>query len=322
MNSLELGQVSGLGPVNLKKLQEAGIISVVDLAACSVQELSDRINSTKPTANQMILAAQKLLREHKYLDARIVKASELLEERQSSPRLTTGSKELDNLLKGGIETGAITEFYGEFGSGKTQVCFTLSVMATQPADKGGFDGTVLYIDTENTFKNQRIKEICEHREIDPTFVLDRILVSRVFGVSDFDLTMKDLENIIIKHGIKLIVIDGIMSQFRAEFTGRGTLAERQQSINPILNKLKKLSEVHKIAVIVTNQVMSNPDGMFTGEVVRATGGHILSHGTTYRIYLRKIKKVNRVARIVDSPYHALSECIFTVSEAGVTDIEK
>lgn len=322
LEEIELKDIKGVGPVLVKKLQDAGIESVVEVAACTVQELADLIDCTKPTANNTILAAQELLRNNYYLESKQMTASELLEQRKNAPKLTTGSQELDTLLKGGIETGAITEFYGEFASGKSQVCFTLAVLATRPIEEKGLNGKVLYIDNENTFSEDRLLEICEARGFDPKETLDKIIREQSFSVSDYDLTMKNLGKTLRKHKIKLLIIDGLMSQYRAEFTGRGTLADRQQKINPMLNKLKKLIEVYNVACVVTNQVMSNPDQMFTGDPIKATGGHIVAHATTYRIYLRVVKKINRVATIKDSPKHAFGACLFTVTEAGVTDIKK
>ncbi|HLN34033.1 MAG TPA: DNA repair and recombination protein RadA [Nitrososphaeraceae archaeon] len=317
---LDIQDIEGVGPTTARKLKDAGIVSVMDLAVSSAEELSESINATKETAASFIIAAQKLLRETNVLDKEFVTADAALQKRRSMLRCSTGSYALDDLLLGGIETQAITEFYGEFGSGKSQICHTLCVMAKQPIEAGGLESSVIYIDTEGTFRPERVEQIARSRGFDPTEILKNVAVCKVYNSSHLELIVKDLGKYIDDFKAKLVVIDSIISLHRAEFSGRGTLADRQQRLNNMLHKLIRLAEIYNIAIVITNQVQSSPDTFF-GDPTKATGGNVLGHASTYRIYLRKSGE-NRVAKMMDSPYHPYSDTRFTVTERGTDDIEE
>jgi len=317
---LDIQDIEGVGPTTARKLKDAGIVSVMDLAVSSAEELSESINATKETAASFIIAAQKLLRETNVLDKEFVTADAALQKRRSMLRCSTGSYALDDLLLGGIETQAMTEFYGEFGSGKSQVCHTLCVMAKQPIEAGGLESSVIYIDTEGTFRPERVEQIARSRGFDPTEILKNVAVCKVYNSSHLELIVKDLGKYINDFKAKLVVIDSIISLHRAEFSGRGTLADRQQRLNSMLHKLIRLAEIYNIAIVITNQVQSSPDTFF-GDPTKATGGNVLGHASTYRIYLRKSGE-NRVAKMMDSPYNQYSDTRFTVTERGADDIEE
>jgi len=234
-------------------------------------------------------------------------------------RCSTGSRALNELLLGGIETQAVTEFYGEFGSGKSQICHTLCAIATQPVEAGGLDGGVIYIDTEGTFRPERLNQIARARALEPSHVLKNVAICKIYNSSHLELIVKDIGKYINDFKAKLVIIDSIISLHRAEFPGRGTLADRQQRLNSILHKLIRLSEIFNIAIVITNQVQSSPDTFF-GDPTKAAGGNVLGHASTYRIYLKKSGE-NRVARIIDSPYHPYSDARFTLNEKGADDLE-
>jgi DNA repair protein RadA len=316
---LEIQDIEGIGPTTAKKLKEAGIISVMDLAVTSADELAVEINASKDSAAAFIMAAQKLLRDSNILEKEFITADVALEKRRSMLRCSTGSKVLDELLLGGIETQAVTEFYGEFGSGKSQICHTLCAIARQPTEAVGLDSNVIYIDTEGTFRPERLNQIARARGFDPTHVLKSVAVCKVYNSSHLELIIKDLGKYINDFKAKLIIIDSIISLHRAEFSGRGTLADRQQRLNSILHKLIRLSEIYNVAIVITNQVQSSPDTFF-GDPTKAAGGNVLGHASTYRIYLRKSGE-NRIAKMIDSPYHPYSDARFTVNERGTDDIE-
>ena len=320
---LDLEDIAGIGPVSANKLRDVGIDSVEALAVQTANDLADIINCSKETASTMIIQAMKKLRETNAMDSDVVTAADSLRRREKIQRLCTGSSELDTLLKGGIETESITEFYAEFGSGKTQICHTLAILATLPEDKGGLDSpTVLYIDTENTFRPERIKEICEERKMDYDAISAKIYHFKVFNSAKFEYLIKsDIDRQIAEKKPKLIIVDGILSQHRSDYLGRSTLADRQQRLHSIISKLKRLAELHHIAIVVTNQVHGSPDAGIFGDPVKATGGHIISHGTTYRIHIRKGSKLTRIARMIDSPYHPSGECRFRLSTKGIEDLE-
>ena len=316
---IEIQDIEGVGPTTARKLKEAGIVSVMDLAVTSADELAVDLNSSKDTAATFIMAAQRLLRESNILEKEFVTAESALEKRKSLMRCSTGSRALDELLLGGIETQAVTEFYGEFGSGKSQICHTLAAIAPQPKQAGGLNGGVIYIDTEGTFRPERLNQIARARELEPSHVLKNVAVCKVYNSSHLELIIKDLGKYVNDFNAKLVIIDSIISLHRAEFAGRGTLADRQQRLNGLLHKVIRLAEIFNIAVVITNQVQSSPDTFF-GDPTKAAGGNVIGHASTYRIYLRKSGE-NRTAKMIDSPYHPYSDAKFTLNEKGTDDLE-
>ena len=316
---IEIQDIEGVGPTTARKLKEAGIVSVMDLAVTSADELAVDLNSSKDTAAAFIMAAQRLLRESNILEKEFVTAESALEKRKSLMRCSTGSRALDELLLGGIETQAVTEFYGEFGSGKSQICHTLAAIAPQLKQAGGLNGGVIYIDTEGTFRPERLNQIARARELEPSHVLKNVAVCKVYNSSHLELIIKDLGKYVNDFNAKLVIIDSIISLHRAEFAGRGTLADRQQRLNGLLHKVIRLAEIFNIAVVITNQVQSSPDTFF-GDPTKAAGGNVIGHASTYRIYLRKSGE-NRTAKMIDSPYHPYSDAKFTLNEKGTDDLE-
>ncbi|MEM4703147.1 MAG: DNA repair and recombination protein RadA [Candidatus Pacearchaeota archaeon] len=311
----KLTDLPGIGQTTAAKLEEAGYSDLMAIAVMNPADLSSIADISEAVARKAISAARKMLR----LD--FEDATEYLKKRQEVLKITTNSKNLDMLLGGGIETRAITEVYGAFGSGKSQIAHQIAVTAQLPIEKGGANGKVVWIDTESTFRPERIKQICAALGLDFMKTLKNILVSRAFN-SDHQILLTEKIPELIKKGepIKLIIIDSLTAHFRAEFTGRGQLADRQQRINKHLHSLMRIAEAHNIAVYVTNQVMADPAMMF-GDPTRAIGGHIVGHASTYRIYLRKGKKDARVARMVDAPNLPESECVFFITEKGISDEE-
>ncbi|MDQ3868358.1 MAG: DNA repair and recombination protein RadA, partial [Thermoproteota archaeon] len=206
------------------------------------------------------------------------------------------------------------------GSGKSQICHTLCATARQPIEQGGLDGSIIYIDTEGTFRPERVEQIARARGLDPSQILKSVAVCKIYNSSHLELIVKDLGKYINDFKAKMVIIDSIISLHRAEFAGRGTLADRQQRLNNMLHRLVRLTEIYNIAIVITNQVQSSPDTFF-GDPTKAAGGNVLGHASTYRIYLRKSGE-NRVAKMIDSPYHPYSETRFTVNERGTDDLEE
>jgi len=316
---LELEDLEGVGPTRAKKLMEAGISSVVQLATASADEVAIETGWAKDASASFIMAAQKLLRESSFLDKEFTTADLALEKRRAIRRCSTGSLTLDELLLGGIETHAITEFFGEFGSGKSQICHTLSVTAQQAPEQGGLGGGILLLDTEGTFRPERVEQISRARGIESEEILKHISICKVYNSSHLELLVKNLGKYIEQFGAKLVIVDSIISLHRAEFAGRGTLADRQQRLNAIMHKLARIAEVYGVAIIITNQVQSTPDTFF-GDPTKPAGGNVIGHASTYRIYLRK-SGADRVAKIIDSPYHPYGDARFTVNERGVDDLD-
>jgi DNA repair protein RadA len=320
LTNLEIQDIEGIGPTTAKKLREAGIFSVMDLAVAGVEDLAVDINASKDSAASFIMAAQKLLRESDVLEKEFITADTALKKRRSLLRCSTGSSMLDDLFLGGIETQAVTELYGEFGSGKSQICHTMCITAGQPVESGGLNSGVIYIDTEGTFRPERLEQISSSRNIDPVRALQNVAVCKVYNSAHLELIVKNLGKYIDDYKAKLVVVDSIISLHRAEFSGRGTLADRQQRLNSIMHKLLRISEIYNIAIIVTNQVQSAPDTFF-GDPTKPTGGNVIGHASTYRVYLRKSGE-NRIAKMIDSPYHPYSEVRFTINEKGTDNLDE
>ena len=310
----QISDLPGIGPAATSKLEAAGIFDLMSVAVMSPGSLSDTAGIGEAVARKAIQAARKML------DLGFVDGMEFAEKRSSISYITTGSKELDNLLGGrGLQSRAITEAFGAFGSGKTQLGSTLAVRTQLPLEAGGANGKTVFIDTEGTFRPARIKQIAEGLGANPEKVLKNILVARAFN-ADHQILLLEKISEMIKNGepIRLLIIDSLTAHFRAEFSGRGELADRQQKLNKYLHNLMKIAETYNLAVYVTNQVMANPAQMF-GDPTTPIGGNIVGHASTYRMYLRRGKQGSRVAKLIDSPDLPDNEAIFFVTEKGVCD---
>jgi DNA repair protein RadA len=310
--TIDVEEIEGVSSLTAQKLRAAGYTTARDVAFASVREIAEIIGNEE-RARQIIMAAQKLIGLQPFITA-----YELYEKRRGIKRISTGSNALDDLLGGGIETRAITEFVGEFGVGKTQLCHQLSVMVQLPEDKGGLSGKALYIDAENTFRPERIMQIAKYRGLDPQEALKNVLYARAYSSDHQIMIVDEARKLIEKENIKLIIIDSLVSHFRAEYPGRENLAERQQKLNHHISQLLKIADIYNIAVVVTNQVMAQPDAFFTNPL-KPVGGNVVAHGATYRVWIRKGKENVRIAKIFDSPYHPEREVTFRITEEGVVD---
>jgi DNA repair protein RadA len=312
-----------INPYLITKLKSAGIESIFDLAVSVPLDLLELCPSyDERVALDLVMRARKVLTDSGTLAKEFSTAEDLLELRKNLLKCTTGSSRFDSFLKGGIETQAISEFAGEFGSGKSQICYTLCVTANLPKEKGGIGGNVIFIDTENTFRPERVRQIAENRGAnDPDNILKQIYVCKIFNSGHLELIIHHLGKSIQEYHSKLVLIDSLISLHRAEFVGRATLAIRQQRLNLMLHKLTRLAEIHNVAVVVTNQVQSTPDNFSGSDSVQITGGNVVAHATTYRILLRKAGR-DRIAIMLDSPHHAYDQTKFTIDERGVHDIEE
>lgn len=309
---VQLTDLPGVGAATADKLLDSGYSSLISVAVASPGELVEAAGVTEATARKIINAARSSL------VMGFESGTDVLKKREKIEKITSGNKALDKLVGGGFETGAITECFGEFGSGKTQIGHILAVNCL----KANEDNVAVYIDTENTFRPERIVQFAEAQGLDPEKVLKNIKVARAFNSDHQMLLAEKVEDLIVKQGlkVKLIVVDSLTAHFRAEFIGRGTLAERQQKLNKHMHTLLKVADSYNICVYVTNQVMARPD-VFFGDPTQAIGGHIVAHASTYRIYLRKGKKGSRVAKLVDSPYLPEGEALFFVEAEGLKDVQ-
>jgi len=310
-----LEDLPGIGPTTAQKLRELGFHTIESLAMATARELEPAGISEKKATN-IIRAARSSM------NVSFIRADELLKMRQNVLRLKTGSKALDRLLDGGLETQTITEFYGEYGSGKSQICHQLCVNVQLPPERGGLNGAALYIDTENTFRTERIVQMAKHLDLNPEEVVKNIIYAEAY-TSDHQMFLLDnADEVIKKNNVKLIIIDSLTSHFRSEYIGREMLASRQQKLNKHMHKLIRLAKAFNAVAVVTNQVMAKPD-VFFGDAVHPIGGHIVAHTSHTRIYLRKAAHGRvRIARLVSSPYLPEGEEIFKITENGIEDVSE
>ncbi|TFG20628.1 MAG: DNA repair and recombination protein RadA [Promethearchaeota archaeon] len=308
-----LNDIPGVGEATLKKLKETGIISVRTLAMYSINNLMEDAGVGEKTAQKLIKTAQDF-------EQMGFKPADLVwESRKSMHKITTGSQNLDDLFGGGIETGAVTELFGEYRTGKTQLAHQLCVNVQMKIEEGGLEGGALYIDTEGTFRPERIIQMAEAKDMDYNKVLQKIVVGRAYNSDHQMVLIKESAKIIEEKNIKLVIVDSLIGHFRSEYVGRGTLASRQQILNTHIHDLLRISEMYDdMVVLVTNQVSAKPD-VFYGNPLRATGGNIVAHGATIRVFLRKGKGEQRVAKIVDAPNLPEEEAVFSITEDGIRD---
>lgn len=310
-----LEDLPGVGPATAQKLQELGFRTVESLAMATAREL-EPVGVSEKKAFAIIEAARSCI------GVSFIRADELLKMRQSVLRLTSGSKALDGILDGGMESQTITEFYGEYGSGKSQICHQLCVNVQLPPERGGLNGAALYVDTENTFRTERIVQMSQHLGLDPEQVVKNIIYAEAY-TSDHQMFLLDnADEVIKKNNVKLIIVDSLTAHFRSEYIGREMLAPRQQKLNKHMHKLIALARAFNAVAVVTNQVMAKPD-VFFGDAIHPIGGHIVGHTSHTRLYLRRSAHGPiRIARLVSSPYLPEGEEIFKVTENGIEDVSE
>ena len=311
----DLEEIPGVGPKVARKLKAAGYPTVEAVAVTPPQEIMDKTDIGFNTILKIQQAARKLI------SSDFKTAAEIYEKRKAMRKCTTGSRVLDEILGGGIETQALTEFIGEYGTGKTQICLTLSVTAQLPPEEGGLGGNVVFIDTEGTFLPERVYEIASERGLDPNEVANNILLARAYNSSHQCLLIDHLFTLCSERNVKLVIVDSMISHFRGEYVGRETLADRQQKLNKVLHKLVRLAEAYNLAVVVTNQVQANP-ASYMGDPNKPAGGNVMAHACTHRIFLRRGGKGTRIATVIDSPSLPEGKARFKITEKGIEDVPK
>ena len=296
MNENGIKELPGVGAATAEKLLMAGFDNLLSIAVASPGQLVEASGVTEATARKIIYAARDKM------DMGFESGEDLLRKRQEVIRISTGSKALDALIGGGFESGSISECFGEFGSSKSQIAHVLSVRVQLPKDLGGVEGSVIFIDGEGTFRPERIIQMANGMGLDANEVLKNIKVARAFN-SDHQMLLSEKSEEIIKEGIngkpvKLLIVDSLTSHFRADFSGRGQLADRQQKLNRHMHTLMKLANQYNLCVYVTNQVMAKPD-MFFGDPTAAIGGNIVGHnclleGTLIQLPDGRIRKIEEI----------------------------
>jgi DNA repair protein RadA len=315
--ALDLCSIEEIGLATKMHLENSGFRSLKDLVVRGPVDISEATGMDFEKSAVLCNRARQILEEAGVLEKSFVTARNLYDKRLRAERVSTGSKNLDNLLGGGVETRAVTEIFGEYGTGKTQICHTLCVIVSREGTHGGLASKAIYVDTESTFRPERIVSICNARSIESGPVLDSIIVAKAYNTAHQELIIDEIGSIIDMNRVKLLVVDSAVAHYRAEFLGRATLSERQQKLNKFMHILLRISETYGAAVVITNQIQSSPDPVF-GDIFRPTGGNVVAHTSTYRLYLKRAGR-NRIARMVDSPYHPETEVVFALSEKGATD---
>uniref|UniRef100_A0A8D0L7I1 Meiotic recombination protein n=1 Tax=Sphenodon punctatus TaxID=8508 RepID=A0A8D0L7I1_SPHPU len=282
---------------DIKKLKSVGICTIKGIqmttrrALCNVKGLSEaKVDKIKDAANKLV-------------EPGFLTAFEYSEKRKLVFHITTGSQEFDKLLGGGIESMAITEAFGVTAQLPGADCYT--------------GGKTIFIDTEHTFRPDRLRDIADRFNVDHDAVLDNVLYARAY-TSEHQMELLDYvaAKFHEEGGIfKLLIIDSIMALFRVDFSGRGELAERQQKLAQMLSRLQKISEGR-------GDPSGGMDSFFQADPKKPVGGHILAHASTTRISLRKGKGELRIAKIYDSPEMPENEATFAITAGGIGDAKE
>ena len=317
---LELGvdQLKGVGSVTQKKLETFGVTSLIDLCIRGAQEIKEITGVAKPTCDSWVFQSQKLLEDNGLIRKSDMSTNELWEYQKAYPVISTKCDEVDNLISGGVRPEATYEVYGEFGAGKTQFCNSLTVETIHDGNN------VIWIDCEDTFKPNRIAEMLKAREYaendeEVGEYLNQITYLYCPNTEQLMGTINGLSKILDDKKPKLVILDGAIGQFREEYLGRGTLAERQMQIARLMSHIKNISFYFRCAVVFTNQVQSDPSMMF-GDPIKPIGGNVVAHASTYRLYFKKSGK-KRLARMIDSPEHAMADAEYILDAKGMSNVE-
>jgi len=313
--TLSVKDIPGVGPSIAKKLAESGFSNLRAIATLPPKMLQEQSGIGEKTAQKIIQAAQELCK----IDFQT--ADIVFEKRKQLGKIATGSNALNELLGGGIECGAITELCGEFRTGKTQIAHQACVIVQLPVDQGGLAGKALYVDTEGTFRPERIAQMAIARRMDVKEALKNVIYARAYNSEHQINVLRQARKLIEAQNVRLVVVDSLISHFRSEYFGLGSLSPRQQLLNMHIHQILQLVDTYGIAAIVTNQVQAKPD-IFFGNPTIPAGGNIVAHGTTYRIFLRKGKADTRVARMMDAPGLPEGEAAFKITENGISDVEE
>jgi DNA repair protein RAD51 len=309
---------AGISATDSKKLAEAGFNTVESIAYSTKKLLTSVKGISEAKADKLLAEASKLV------PMGFTTAAEVHKQRQEIIHLTTGCKDLDNLLGGGIETGSITELFGEFRTGKTQICHTLCVTCQLPLEHGGGEGKAMYIDTEGTFRPERLIAIAEKYGLSGEDVLDNIAYARAYNTDHQSALLVQAGAMMAESRYALLVVDSATGLYRTDYSGRGELSARQMHLARFLRSLLRLADEFGIAVVLTNQVVAQVDGsagMFNADPKKPIGGNIMAHASTTRLMLRKGRAENRVCKVYDSPCLPEEDAMFTINEDGIGDAE-
>lgn len=324
----ELVDIKGMSDAKVQKIKELGecrpcLLSAQLYVGCKpTPRPAGAARVHLPSLPQHALGLPPVGAAHKYVPTGFTTANQVMQQRGEIIKITTGCTALDAILGGGLETGSITEIYGEYRCGKTQICHTLCVTCQLPVDMGGGEGKALYIDTEGTFRPDRLVDIAQRFSMNHDDVLDNVAYARAHNTEHQQQLLISAAAMMSEARFALIIVDSATALFRSEFVGRGELAARQNQLGRFLRSLQRLADQFGCAVVVTNQVVqANLDGgsMFAGPSVKPIGGNIMAHATTTRLALRKGRADTRVAKIIASPSLPEADAAFSIAGEGIVD---
>ncbi|XP_056637580.1 DNA repair protein RAD51 homolog 1 [Diorhabda sublineata] len=309
---------NGITSGDIKKLLEAGYHTIESVAFAPKKYLLSIKGLSEAKAEKILTEAAK------QVPMGFTTATEFHQKRSEIIQLTTGSKELDKLLGGGIETGSITEIFGEFRTGKTQLCHTLAVTCQLPVENGGGEGKCLYIDTEGTFRPERLIAVAERYQLTGQEVLDNVAYARAYNTDHQTALLIQASAMMAESRYALLIVDSAMALYRTDYSGRGELSARQMHLARFLRMLLRLADEFGVAVVITNQVVAQVDGaaMFNADPKKPIGGNIMAHASTTRLYLRKGRGETRMCKIYDSPCLPESEAMFAINSDGIGDAKE
>ncbi|KAL7006799.1 RecA recombinase Rhp51 [Cystobasidiomycetes sp. EMM_F5] len=311
-------QEYGLSAGDCQKLSEAGFHTIESLAFTPRKQLITVKGISEGKADKILAAASKLV------PMGFTTATEFHARRSDMITITTGSKNLDTVLGGGIETGSITELFGEFRTGKSQICHQLAVTCQLPIDMGGGEGKCLYIDTEGTFRPVRLLAIAERYGLNGEEVLDNVAYARAYNADHQQQLLIQASAMMAESRFSLLVVDSCTALYRTDFSGRGELSARQIHLAKFLRTLMRLADEFGIAVVVTNQVVASVDNgpmAGAGDTKKPIGGNIMAHASTTRLSLKKGRQNCRIAKIMDSPCLPEAQGTFAINPNGIDDPE-
>ena len=311
---IDILQDHGINNGDIKKLIDAGYNSLESIAYTPKKN----ILVIKGLSDAKVEKIVKVI--YDILKLGIQPCAKALEERKRITRITSGSKQLDDLLGGGFESNSITELFGEFRTGKTQICHTLCVTCQLPKSDGGGEGKAIYIDTEGTFRPEKLAPIAERFGLEPKEVIENVFYARAYNSDHQNRLLLQVCGLMCEHKFSLLVVDSATALYRTDYSGRGELSTRQMNLAKFLRNLQKIADEHKVVVVVTNQVVATVDGnSFAGNDKKPIGGHIMAHACQTRLYLKKGPKQNRICKIYDSPSLPEDEATYAITDRGIDD---
>ena len=313
-HELDKLQEGGINSSDVQKLKDAGFNSLEAISYTAKKNLVLIKGLSEAKIDKIIKVVEDIL------NYKIQPSTVALEERKKLTRITSGSKELDNLLGGGFESNSITELFGEFRTGKTQICHTLCVTCQLPKRDGGGEGKAIYIDTEGTFRPEKLALIAERFGLDPKETIENVYYARAYNSDHQNRLLIQVCALMCEQKFSLLIVDSATALHRTDYTGRGELSNRQMSLAKFLRNLQKIADEHKIVVVITNQVVATVDGnAFGGNDKKPIGGHIMAHACQTRLYLKKGLKQNRICKIYDSPSLPEAEATYSITDRGIDD---